>query len=160
MIGKKTIKFSYKAFVIQHELKNNVEGYSIWTDADTETIKFVDINFGKLIGSNNFMACQMEKINERRGHVESGILFIDNTHEKTKNFARRLETFYNTRELFDIKKPYDGYVIAEILKMYNYPYKDLNDGFDIENKRSDKDETFLHPTLQEYFVHWIGTRKN
>lgn len=60
VIGKKTIKFSYKSFCISKELEKNHSGYSIWMDADTEIIKPVSIDFEQLL-NQKFLACQMEK---------------------------------------------------------------------------------------------------
>lgn len=159
VIGNKTVKFSYKGFCIYRETKLKRKDFTIWTDADTQTLKPVNINFQKLL-YNKFLACQVEKSQQRNPHIESGILFFDSSKKETQEFGNLLEEFYNTNKLYSIKKPYDGYIIGKILRNNEMDFVDLNQGFNVTNKRSHKDETFLHPTLKEHFVHHIGAIKS
>lgn len=158
VIGNKTVKFSYKGFCIYRETQLNRKGMTIWTDADTQTLKPVKIDFQKLL-ENKFLACQVEKAQNNNPHIESGILFFNSNNPDTKNFGNMLEDFYNSDKLYTIKKPYDGYIIAKILKSNNMNFVDLNQNYNVLNKRSSKEETFLHPILKENFVHWIGQFK-
>lgn len=158
-IGQKTVKFSYKAFCIAHELQINKAGFTIWSDGDVQVIRPVNIDFYSLL-ENKFLACQLENVNKNNLHIESGILFFNSYMNQTAKFGELLYNFYNTDKLFTIKKPYDGYVIAKILHQHNMPYVDLNADFNVKNKRSLKEETFLHPILNQHFVHWIGNDKN
>jgi len=158
VIGNKTIKFSYKGFCIANELLTNNSGITVWTDADTQVLKNVDIDYTKLL-NKQFLACQVEKARHANPHVESGILFFDSANSDSKRFGELLKDFYNTEKLFSIKKPYDGYIIGKILKSKNMNYVDLNENFNVTNKRSTAESTFLHPVLKEHFVHWIGNIK-
>lgn len=158
VIGRKTVKFSYKAFCIANELQNNDSGMTVWADGDTQAIKKINIDFNELL-ENKFLACQLEKSNNNNPHIESGILFFNSDKEITKEFGKILEHWYNSDKLFTIKKPYDGYVIAKILRQNNLEFVDLNKGFNVIDKRSHKDDTFLHPILNENFIHWIGKVK-
>jgi hypothetical protein len=156
-IGHKTIKFSFKGFVICKELLIADGNYLIWLDGDAETINPVTIDTLRNIIEDNFLACQQEKNFQ---HVESGVLFFDTANILTTEFAKELENYYFNKKLFKLKKPYDGYVIADILKNKKYKYKDLNEQFKFQDKKSKKEDTFLHPLLKSHFVHWIGTAKD
>lgn len=158
-IGLKTIKFSYKGFVIGNELKYN-KGVFVWADGDTETLNYVDSNKLKALLQNNFLACQMEKPQSNQPHVESGFLLYDLKHNDTKLFEKHFNDYYCTNKLFSIKKPYDGYVIARVIKDLNLSYNDLNTGYNVLQKRSQANETFLHPYLKNHFIHRIGNNKN
>ena len=153
-IANKTIKFSYKGFVICKELIETTEGYLIWLDGDAETINDVtDKTITDILG-NTSIACQQEKNFQ---HVESGVLFFNTLN--TSDFAKEINEYYFNQKLLKLKKPYDGYIIADILKNKKYAYTDLNAGFNFQDKKSKKEDTFLHPLLKEHFVHWIGTAK-
>ena len=158
VIGNKTVKFSYKGFCIYRETKMQSEGFTIWIDADTQVLKPVNIDFYKLL-NNKFLACQLEKSQQRNPHIESGILFFDSSKKETQEFGNLLEEFYNTNKLYSIKKPYDGYIIGKILRNNKIDFIDLNKEFNVTNKRSNKSETFLHPILKEHFIHYIGNNK-
>jgi hypothetical protein len=156
-IGYKTIKFSFKGFVICKELLTADSGYLIWLDGDAETINTVTDNTLEAIVGDKFLACQQEKNFQ---HVESGILFFNVSNKLTKEFANELEQYYFNKKLLKLKKPYDGYVIADILKDKKFIYRDLNSQFNFKDKKSKKEDTFLHPLLKSHFVHWIGTAKD
>ena len=159
VIGRKTNKFSFKAFCIANELMTNKDGITVWTDADTQCIDLVDIDYNELL-QDKFCACQVEKAGNRNPHIESGILFFDSRKQVSQDFGKLLYDFYNSDKIFSIKKPYDGYVIAKILYSNNLDFVDLNQNYNVDGKRSDKDATFLHPILKKHFVHWIGNIKS
>ena len=155
-VANKTIKFSYKGFVICNELLNSDSKYLVWLDGDAETVKPIPTNLLNNLVSDKFLACQQEKNYQ---HVESGALFFNLYHPLAKEFANDFKEYYFNHKLVKLKKPYDGYVIADILKNTKYNYIDLNAGFNFQDKKSKKEDTFLHPLLKEHFVHWIGTAK-
>lgn len=158
-IGIKTIKFSYKGFVIGNELKKN-KGLFIWADGDTETLEQIKEKDLITLLQDQFLACQMEKPQSNQPHVESGFLLYDLRHNNTRLFEKLFNEYYSTEKLFSIKKPYDGYVIARIIKELNLSYNDLNTGYNVLQKRSHADETFLHPYLNKHFIHRIGNNKD
>jgi hypothetical protein len=156
-IGHKTIKFSFKGFVICKELLTANGDYLVWLDGDAETINPVTKNTVRNIIEDNFLACQQEKNFQ---HVESGVLFFNTANILTAEFAKELEQYYFNKKFLKLKKPYDGYVIADILKNKKFIYRDLNSKFNFKDKKSKKEDTFLHPLLKSHFVHWIGTAKD
>lgn len=157
-IADKTIKFSYKAFVIGKELKNKNNMF-VWLDGDVETLAPIDFRDIKNILGTKFLACQKEKQEYQYSHIESGILLFNLEHADTNNFLKSFEEYYHTEKIFSLKKPYDGYVIGKILKEKSFDFYDFNENFTVIGKTSSKDETFLHPFLKERFIHWIGTDK-
>jgi hypothetical protein len=158
VIGHKTIKFSHKAFVINRELKNALD-VVVWLDGDVETLSAIEKNDFKTILNNKFLSCQTEKQQHKFPHIESGILVFDCSHPTTKIFQKKFEEYYYTNKIFQLKKPYDGYVIGRVLKENDLDFVDLNQSFDIVGKNSHKDSTFQHPFLKSKFVHRIGQSK-
>jgi hypothetical protein len=157
-IGAKTIKFSYKAFVINKELKEN-KNILVWLDGDVETLDYITHDdFVKQLNLN-FLACQTEKQTHRYPHIESGILIFDCLHPVTNLFQKQFQEYYYTDKLFKLKKPYDGYIIGKILKENNFAFTDFNQYIKVIGKNSSKDLTFQHPFLKSKFVHWIGQSK-
>jgi len=160
VISAKTIKFSYKSFVISQEVNLDLDKKFIWLDGDTETISSVNEEIFTDLLQNKWLACQVESPQHRHSHVETGILIFNQGNEKERlMFSNRLLQTYNSDEIFSYKKPYDGYIISNIVKSIEN-YVDLNARFNVTKKRSNHAETFLHPVLKKHFVHWIGQEKN
>jgi hypothetical protein len=158
-IGDKTVKFSYKSFVINNELKLN-DDILIWLDGDAEiTNNICKEDFIKLLNLK-FLACQTEKQTHKYPHIESGILIFDCSHLDTKLFQVKFEEYYYTDKIFQLKKPYDGYIIGRVLKEGSFLFYDFNQNIEIIGKNSHKDSTFQHPFLKSKFIHWIGRDKN
>jgi len=158
-IGHKTVKFSYKSFVINRELKNS-NGILIWLDGDVETLSKINIQDFKTILNGKFLACQTEKQQYKYPHIESGILIFDCSHPTTKIFQKKFEEYYYSNKILSMKKPYDGYVIGRVLKENDLDFVNLNKNFEIIGKMSTADTTFQHPFLKERFIHRIGQAKH
>jgi len=155
-VGNKTIKFSFKGFVIDNELSITTEKILVWLDGDVETTDYVSTTMFDDMLKGTFLACQQEKNNK---HTESGILVFDTSHNLASSFSKEFKNYYRNKQLTSIKKPYDGYIISTILKNQKYNYIDLNAGFNVTDKKSTKEDTFLHPILKSHFIHWIGIGK-
>jgi hypothetical protein len=157
-IAEKTIKFSYKGFVIDL-LAQQKNGIGIWLDADVETIDYISKKDLQSILDEKFLACQTEKQTRKYPHIESGILIFDLTHNDLKLFQEYLADYYHKRKFVIMKKPYDGYIIGRILTENKFNFVDFNKDILTIGKKSHKDETFLHPFLKKRFIHWIGDTK-
>lgn len=156
-----TIKFSHKAFVIERELTRTDADIFIWLDGDVETIANIKETDFKNILKDRFLACQAEKANTLHLHIESGILIFNLTHKLTKRFTEQLTDFYHTDRLFNVRKPYDGFVIGRILRNNKkLKYIDFNSWRKDLALTSKRGTTFLHPFLRRRFVHWIAGSKN
>jgi hypothetical protein len=160
-VSELTIKFSHKAFVINQELTRTDADIFIWLDGDVETIS--DIKAAKIdrILKNNFLACQLERRNTKHLHAESGILIFRLQHEHTTNFQKEFNDFYNTDRLFNVRKPYDGFVIGRVLSNdEKLNYIDFNIWRKDHGLTSTVIDTFQHPFLKKRFIHYISHSKN
>jgi hypothetical protein len=153
-----TIRFSYKAFAIQHALRTIKTDYAIWLDGDC-VFHNVDYNkFPQNLLDNKFLACQLEhNTNGGDNHVESGILIFDMNHRDTHNFLEAFTENYKVENLAQMALPFDGYVINKTLCQTNLPYTDLNKQFGASTLTdASAEKTFLHPQVKNKFTHNIG----
>lgn len=155
-----TVRFSHKAFVIQHALDNNTNDYVIWLDGDC-IFKNADYShFPKNIMQDKFLACQVEH-NHDLNHVESGILIFDGKHPDKVKFNDEFKKWYGVEHILPMGQPYDGFLVFKSLLTSGLKYTDLNEGFGKGGIQSDPNMTFCHPELKTKFIHNIGwTGKN
>ena len=154
-----TVRFSHKAFVIQHALDNNNNDYLIWLDGDCVFKNSDYTNFPKNILQNKFLACQVE-FSHDLNHVESGILIFDGKNSKTKKFNDEFKKWYSVDNILNMGQPYDGFLVYKSLLTSKLPYVNLNEKFG-GGIQSDPNMTFLHPEIKNKFIHNIGwTGKN
>jgi hypothetical protein len=157
VIKEKTVKFSYKSFVIIDQLEKSTDNYLIWLDGDVETLsKIVPEDFDFL--GDNFLACQKEILNRGKCHIESGFLLFNLNHPIRKQFTEEFKKLYYDLELLNFKKPYDGFLLAHVIENLKVTIFDFNYG-NISGLQSSKDSTFQHPFLKERFIHRIGVDK-
>jgi hypothetical protein len=154
-IHKMTIRFSHKAFVIQHALKNISTKYAFWVDGDCIFHKEEYDTFPKNVLNSNAMACQVEH-NVNHNHVESGILIFDMKHKDTKKWLKEFTKNYTLDEVFKMGEPYDGFIVFKSLQSSKIKFSDLNEKYGIEGIQSCPTLTFLHPELSKRFTHNIG----
>jgi len=159
-VKKMTVRFSHKAFVIQHALQNNSDEYLIWLDGDCVFKKADYSDFPKTLLSNKFLACQIEH-SQYLNHVESGILIFDNRHPATQKFVKKFSKNYQIKHILSMSQPYDGFVIFKSLAESKLDYIDLNLGHGKGGIQSDPGMTFCNPAIKDKFIHNIGwTGKN
>jgi hypothetical protein len=154
-----TVRFSHKAFVIQHALKHNTNDYLIWLDGDC-VFKAADYTHfpSKLLG-DKLLACQVEHAADLN-HVESGILIFNGKHKDKMTFVNAFKRWYEVDNILPMGQPYDGFLIFKTLLTTGLDYinlnKDIGGGI-----QSDPNMTFLHPEIKSKFIHNIGwTGKN
>ena len=148
-----TIRFSHKAFVIQHALDNIKSDYLIWLDGDCIFKPGDYSSFPNMLG-DKFLACQMEHAGDLN-HIESGILIFDGNHSNTKIWNEKFKENYKIENILPMGEPYDGFIIYKSLLMTNFPFVDLNAKFGKGGIQSDPNETFLHPEINKRFHHII-----
>jgi hypothetical protein len=155
-----TVRFSHKAFVIQHALDNNTNDYLIWLDGDCLFKNTDYTNFPKNIMNEKFLACQIEH-NHDLNHVESGILIFDGKHSDKDKFNNEFKMWYKVNNILPMGQPYDGFLVYKSLLTSGLSYVDLNQGYGKGGIQSDPNMTFCHPEIQSKFIHNIGwTGKN
>jgi hypothetical protein len=151
---KMGVRFSYKAFVMQHALDNNKDCYVIWLDGDC-IFKPNNYNFIENLLNNCAIACQRE-YNGGEDHIESGIVIFDVNHEHTQKFNNKFKQLYKVESLIQHNSPYDGFMIYLSIKETGINYINLNDKYGKPGIQSDPNETFLHPEINSRFHHNIG----
>jgi hypothetical protein len=150
-----TVRFSHKAFVIQHVLDNHSEDYLIWLDGDC-VFKNSDYTFfPKNLLDNNFLACQVEH-NHDLNHVESGILIFDGKHSDKKRFNDDFKKWYDVNHILPMGQPYDGFIVFKTLLTTGLKYTNLNEQYGKGGIQSDPQRTFCHPEIKSKFIHNIG----
>lgn len=151
---KMAMRFSYKAFVMQHALKNNDNSYLIWLDGDCIFKQEQDFStFPLSLLNDKFIAVQREH-NGGHDHCESGIVIFDTMHKDKDQFLNQLINNYKIENVITMSQPYDGFLIYKSLN--GISYTDLNEGYGKGGIQSDPNETFLHPELNKRFLHNIG----
>jgi hypothetical protein len=155
-----TVRFSHKAFVIQHALDAYTNDYVIWLDGDCV---FKNSDYSKFptdIFTDEFLACQVEE-NHDLNHIESGILIFRRQHFNTKIFNREFKKWYKVKHILEMSQPYDGFVVAKSLLTAKLKYFNLNQTYGVGGIQSDPSMTFRHPKIAARFIHNIGwTGKN
>lgn len=150
-----TVRFSHKAFVMQHVLDQDSDDYLIWLDGDC-VFKPADYSyFPSSLLNKQFLACQVEHAHELN-HVESGILIFQGAHPATGKFNRAFKKNYAVKNILQMRQPYDGFVIFKSLLDAKLKYVDLNADHGAGGIQSDPSMTFCHPDIKNKFVHNIG----
>jgi hypothetical protein len=154
-----TVRFSHKAFVIQHVLDTESHDYLIWVDGDCVFKNANYGNFPKTLLGDQFLACQVEHAHDLN-HVESGLLIFKGNHPDTKRFNQDFKHWYQVENILTMSQPYDGFLVFKSLLSTKSKYVDLNQ--DISGGiQSDPSMTFRHPAIKSKFIHNIGwTGKN
>lgn len=170
---KMTVRFSHKAFVIQHALENNNDDYVVWLDGDC-IFKLSDYtDFPKNILNEKLLACQVEgQLGTEVKHVESGVLIFDNKHEDKQKFLQTFKNLYDVETIIRMPNdsvdygddtipwkdygPYDGFIIHKTLKTSNIDFINLNQGILSTHLAGEPTLTFKHTELNSKFIHNIG----
>lgn len=150
-----TVRFSHKAFVIQHALDTINSDYVVWLDGDCVFKNADYANWPVDLIEDKFMACQVEH-NHDLNHVESGILIFNAKNPDTAAFNQLFKQNYSVLEVLSMGQPYDGFIVYRTLLMLNRPYVNLNETHGAGGIQSDPGCTFLHPDIANKFVHNIG----
>jgi len=155
-----TVRFSHKAFVIQHALANNVNDYLIWLDGDCVFKNSDYTGFPTTVLGDNLLACQVEH-NSDLNHVESGILIFNGKHKDKQKFIDEFAKWYRVENVLPMGQPYDGFIVFKTLLTSGLKYVDLNSNYGKGGIQSDPEMTFCHPEIKNKFIHNIGwTGKN
>jgi Glycosyltransferase sugar-binding region containing DXD motif len=149
------VRFSHKAFVIQHVLDNCKNDYLVWVDGDC-VFKDSDFNtFPRDVMGEELIACQVEHAHDLN-HVESGILIFKQDHPDLHIFNSEFKKWYQVENVLDMGQPYDGFIIFKTLLTTGIKYRDLNEGYGKGGIQSDPNMTFCNPLIQSRFIHNIG----
>lgn len=172
-----TVRFSFKAFVIQHALQNIDSDYIIWLDGDCIFTGNDYENLASEIIGDCLLACQVEKYKDKNsnvGHIESGILVFNAKHNDKNIFLEKHKEYYKIENInlmpndsvdliidgdttWTEHGPYDGFIMHKTISNLNLKIVNLNnDDTGVNSFIADPNETFTHPSLKYRFVHNIG----
>jgi mannosyltransferase OCH1-like enzyme len=154
-VKKMAIRFSHKAFVIQHVLQNSSNDYLIWLDGDCIFKEALYSKFPKALLGDKFLACQVEE-NKDLNHIESGVLIFNGKHQDTQLFAKEFSKWYLVENVLSMSQPYDGFIIFKSLLTCGLKYVNLNEGYGKGGIQSDPNMTFCNPDIKDKFIHNIG----
>lgn len=145
---KKTVKWCHKVYAMAHAIKNN-SGHLIFLDGDTRTLKPVVSNLAEQLVQNYLFAVHFEKLKDGL-HFETGLVVFNLNHDKINWLADTLVAAYDSLDIYNMNKTWDGFLFAEVYKKYNLPVKDLSAG---------APGVFSHPLIKKYIVHDVGPKK-
>ena len=153
------IRFSYKAHVIMYAIAH-MAGYVVWLDGDCVFKPNSYSNFASSILENNFIAVQVDKVAandewKTEDHVESGIVVFDMDHPDKNKFLDKFTELYDPTTIAQMERPYDGFVLMRTCRSINFVDL-LPPNYTITDL--DPTLTFIHPELQQRFIHDIGNK--
>ncbi len=155
-----TVRFSHKAFVIQHVLDTETHRYLIWLDGDCIFKNAEYSDFPKSLLGQKFLACQVDHNNELN-QIESGILIFNGLHPDKMRFNNAFKIWYKVENILPMGQPYDGFLVSKALITTGLDYVNLNEHYGKGGIQSDPNMTFCHPEIKSKFIHNIGwTGKN
>lgn len=145
----KTIKWCHKVYAIEHAL-NSDHDHLIFLDADTYTrTKVPSGQLETLVGPNLF-AVHFEHL-QGMPHYETGLIIFNKKHNQIQDLKENLTIAYNTGEIFQLPKSWDGFWFAELHARRKYSVLDLAGG-----RRTG---VFTNPKVRDILVHEAGKRK-
>lgn len=169
---KMTIRFSHKAFVIQHALDNPSDRYMVWLDGDCVFKPADHTMFASTVTNNKVLACQVEAMKGTTiSHVESGILVFDTKHPDLERLNSAFKILYRPAQVIKMPNdaedtkadgnwqdygPYDGFILHRALVVSEVAFENLNATDQLDRPVSAASSTFYHPELKTRFVHNIG----
>lgn len=144
-------RFSYKAFTIIKHLEKNLDRYNIWLDADSVTVKPLNLDWLNTLKSTT--SCVSVLMRNTRA-IESGFILTDNKHHNYKTFLDAYANIYRKDDVYKLPEWHDGYVLTYVIYKFNIPYFDLS-----PNNEYREIHPFSAGVLGEYLDHLKGPRK-
>jgi hypothetical protein len=144
----KTIKWCHKVYAIQHALSSN-DDYLIFLDGDTYTKSNVNASISEQLVRDFLFAVHFERLKDGL-HFETGLVCFNLRHPKKEWLRTILTEAYDSLEIYNMKKTWDGYWFAHLYHKYSLPVRNLS-----ENCLG----VFCNPLIKNVIVHDVGTNK-
>lgn len=141
----KAIRWSHKVYAISHAL-NTTNDTLIFLDGDTFTTNTVNSNLDKLILSNHLFAVHFEQIKDDL-HFETGFIAFNLKHPQIQILKTELQKGYDTLEVYQLNKAWDGFWFAYLYKKFNLDVLNLGNG------------VFSNPLVKGILHHNVGKKK-
>jgi len=145
---QKTIKWCHKVYAMKHAL-NCLDDYVIFLDGDTYTKAYVPPHFSKILVEDNLFAVHFENLKNGL-HFETGLVIFNMNHSQLGWLRENLTSAYDSLDIYNMKKTWDGYWFAHLYQVYKLPVKDL-----AGNNRG----VFCHPVVNPILAHNVGVKK-
>ena len=146
---KKTVKWCHKVFAMSHALKNTDSNHLIFLDGDTRTIKPIQNDLAENLVNDKLFAVHFEYL-KKKLHFETGLVIFNMKHQLINWLAEEIVKKYNSLDIYEMDKTWDGFVFADIYQKNKLPVKDLSEG---------KQGVFCNRLIKNYIVHDVGPKK-
>lgn len=145
------VRFSHKVQAQISHLRKSTADYVIWLDADVVQLKeYTEEQLLSLMPGPEELFSFLDR--QPHKYAETGWIAYNMHHPRLKEFVRRFEDIYLTREIFTLAQYHDAFVWDHIRQRGRYPGRNL-----LNNARSS--EPFDSSELAEWFRHHKGQRK-
>lgn len=145
---QKTIKWCHKVYAMKHALDCS-DDYVIFLDGDTYTKTPVPLNFAEILVEDNLFAVHFENLKNGL-HFETGLVVFNTNHDRAIWLKENLTSAYDSLDIYNMKKTWDGYWFAHLYQVYELPVKNLS---------GRKQGVFCHPTVNPILEHNVGVKK-
>lgn len=145
---EKTIKWCHKIYAMSHALKFR-DDYLIFLDGDTYTTALIPETLPQNLVDTELFAVHFEILNGAR-HFETGLIVFNLTHEKIHWLHEILPSAYDSLEIYNMEKTWDGFWLAHLYELHNLPVKNLA----LEGRG-----VFGHRLIKGILHHDVGTDK-
>jgi hypothetical protein len=122
---KKTLRWSFKMFVILHSLKNSDDTHLIWLDSDVIAKSSPPAKWITTALKNSCMAGKLEKI-KNKSHIESGILIFDKTHPDITKIEDWINLGYTQKKILNEHKAWDGFWLGKLTQTNSVSWNNIN----------------------------------
>lgn len=144
----KTIKWCHKVYAIQHAMSLKSD-YLIFLDGDTYTKTFVKPRFEAQAVEDNLFAVHFENLKDGL-HFETGFVVFNLNHLQSRWLENMLTSAYDSLDIYNMKKTWDGFWFSHLYQKYNLPVKNL---------AANCSGVFCNPLIKNILHHDVGTAK-
>jgi len=146
----KTMKWCHKVYAIDHALHSGHK-FVIFLDGDTYTKNTVAPGILESLSTRTLFSVHFEKFPGRVVHYDTGLIIFNTQHHQATDLKEHLTSAYDSGEIFEFPKSWDGFWFAILHKRRGYEVKDLADG----SFRG----VFTNPIVSKILVHLVGNDK-
>jgi hypothetical protein len=145
----KTVKWCHKVYCMEHALQSS-DNHLIFLDGDTYTINKINQGVLESLSSNSLFSVHFETL-QGMLHYETGLIIFNKNHAQIDDLKEHITSAYDSGEIFEFPKSWDGFWFAILHERRNYKVNDLADGR--------FSGVFTNPTVKPLLVHEAGNDK-
>ena len=145
----KTVKWSHKVYAIDHALQSE-HNCLIFLDGDTYTTNIVKPGVLEALSAMSLFSVHFERL-KGMAHYETGLVIFNKNHYQIEDLKQHLTSAYDSGEIFELPKSWDGFWFADLHSRRGYKVNDLAGG----RFRG----VFSNPSVKHILVHEAGNDK-